>query len=178
MDIVSHGLWSLVLFKSINLKLKSKKFNLWNAAFWGIFPDLFTFVIPYLIWIFQMIFENTPLLDSIKIGATSSDFPYYHLVEILYNISHSIIIFIIIFCVAWLLFKKPIWILCGWLLHILFDIFTHIEGHFPTPILWPLSNFKFNGLIYWRNTWFIIIEIALLIVVYFIIYTAENKKKN
>lgn len=175
MDIISHALWSGALFKSINLKLKNKKFNFWHAAFWGIFPDMFAFVIPYIVWFFALLSGKAQLSGVLQAEATTTAFLYYNLVNILYNISHSIIIFLIIFFVAWFIFKKPIWVLCGWLLHILMDIFTHVTGHFPTPILWPISNFKFDGLIYWRNKWFMIAEILLLIIIYWIILGKEKK---
>lgn len=181
MDIISHGLWSGALFKSINLKSKKKRFNFWHAAFWGMFPDLFTFVIPYTLWIFTLLSEKASLSDFINIqemGATTSTFPYYSFVSISYNISHSIIIFLIIFIIAWLIFRKPIWIMCGWLLHILMDIFTHINGHSPTPILWPLLNLKINGLIYWRNQWFMFADVVLLIITYWIIFRMEKKRKR
>jgi len=55
MDIFSHGLWAIVAYKGTNdfvLKPKSKKsLKVWLAAFWGIFPDLFSFAIPF-VWIF------------------------------------------------------------------------------------------------------------------------------
>lgn len=176
MDIISHGLWSGALFKSVNLKLKRKKFNFWHAAFWGMFPDIFAFVIPYTIWILALILGIVQLPDAIKIGATTSAFPYYNFIGILYSISHSLIIFSAVFLLIWLIFKKPIWIMLGWLLHILIDIPTHTIGHYPTPILWPISNFKINGLIYWRSSWFMVADILLLIIVYWIILGKEKKK--
>lgn len=177
MDIISHALWSGALFKSINLKLKRKKFNFWYASFWGIFPDIFAFIIPYVIWFFALISGKALLSGILQAEATTAAFQYYSLVETLYNISHSIIIFLMIFLIAWIIFRKPIWVMFGWLLHIIMDIFTHIKGHFPTPILWPISNFKFDGLIYWREPWFMIVDVLLLIMVYWIILKKEKKRK-
>jgi hypothetical protein len=65
----------------------------------------------------------------------------------------------------------------GWLLHILIDIPTHLIGHFPTPMFWPLSNFKINGIIYWREPLFMIVDVVLLIIVYWIILKKERRKK-
>jgi hypothetical protein len=175
MDIISHGLWAGALSKIV--KLKKRKFNFWFAAFWGMFPDIFAFVIPFIIWIFALLFGIVSLPDSINLGATPSTFPYYNIIEILYNISHSLIIFSGIFLLVYLIFQKPIWIMFGWLLHILIDMFTHIREHFPTPILWPLSNFKINGLIYWRNPWFMVGDVVLLIIVYCIIFLRKKRKK-
>jgi hypothetical protein len=176
MDIISHALWSGALFKSVNLKLKKKRFNLWWAAFWGAFPDIFAFVIPYFIFFIIIIskygFNITNIITSIQSPA------YNSIIVGLYNISHSLIIFTVIFLLAWLIFRKPIWIMLGWLLHILIDIPTHTIGHFSTPIFWPLSNFKINGLIYWREPLFMIIDIVALIIVYWIILRKEKKRKK
>jgi hypothetical protein len=176
MDIISHALWSGALFKSINLNLKKKKFNLWWASFWGIFPDVFAFVVPIAIFFFIILFQNG--FNITILAKTLQSPPYRNIVEMLYNISHSIIIFIIVFLFVWLIFRKPLWILFGWLLHILIDIPTHLIGHFATPMFWPISTFKINGIIYWREPLFMIIDLVLLFIVYWIILRKERKIKR
>ena len=176
MDIISHALWSGALFKSINIKLKKKKFNFWQAAFWGIFPDIFAFVIPF--FIFLIIIISQEGFNITNLGTIIQSPPYSSIIGMLYNISHSLIIFSVVFLIVWLIFRKPIWIMLGWLLHILIDIPTHIIGHFPTPMFWPISTFKINGLIYWREPLFMIIDILLLTIVYWMILTKEKKKKR
>jgi hypothetical protein len=104
--------------------------------------------------------------------------PYSSIIEMLYSISHSLIIFSLVFLIVWIIFRKPIWIMLGWLLHILIDIPTHIIEHFPTPMFWPVSNFKINGIIYWREPLFMIIDIILLIIVYWIILYKEKNMKE
>lgn len=176
MDIISHALWSGALFKSVNLKLKKKKFNFWWAAFWGGFPDVFAFVIPGVIFFFVLLFEKGLNFASWVPVLQSS--PYLNIFSMLYNISHSLIIFTAVFLIVWLIFKKPIWILFGWLLHILIDIPTHLKTHFATPMFWPVSNFKINGLIYWREPLFMIVDIILLAIVWGVIFYLERKKKR
>lgn len=178
MDIISHALWSAALFKSINLKLKKKKekFNLWWAAFWGMFPDIFAFVIPGII-LFPIILSQTGFNLASAISTAQAS-PYSDIIAILYSISHSLVIFALVFLLIWFIFKKPVWLMFGWLLHILIDIPTHTAGHFTTPILWPVSNFSINGLIYWGESLFMIIDIALLIIVWTIIFAVERKKKK
>jgi len=175
MDIISHALWSGALFKSVNLKLKRKNFNFWWAAFWGMFPDLFAFVIPYIIF-FIIIISGKGFVFS-NLSSTVQSPPYSGIVETLYTISHSLVIFTIVFLLMWVIFRKPVWILFGWLLHILIDIPTHLIGHFATPMFWPISNFRINGLIYWREPLFMIIDIITLIIIYWIILKKEKKRK-
>ncbi|HEY7531274.1 MAG TPA: hypothetical protein VH681_00670, partial [Nitrospiraceae bacterium] len=45
----------------------------------------------------------------------------------------------------WLLLRRPLWGLSAWGLHVLVDIPTHSFAFFPTPFLWPLSTWKFDG---------------------------------
>ena len=178
MDIISHALWSGALFKSINLKVKrnEKKFNFWWAAFWGMFPDVFAFVIPSIVF-FIIILPHTGFSFT-AISSTLESSPYSTIIEMLYKISHSIIIFSGVFLLIWLIFQKPIWILFGWLLHILIDIPTHLIGHFATPMFWPISNFKINGVAYWREPIVMIVDIILLITAYLIIFSLERKRKK
>jgi hypothetical protein len=176
MDIISHALWSSTLFKSLELKSKKKKFNLWKAAIFGMFPDIFAFVIPLFIFSIIIILQNGFNISGFI--ATIQSSPYSDVVEMLYNISHSVVIFSLTFLLIWLIFRKPIWIMFGWLLHILIDIPTHLLSHFPTPMFWPISNFRINGIIYWREPLFMILDIMLLIIVYGIIFYLERKKKS
>ncbi len=176
MDIISHALWSGALLKSVNLKLKKKKLNFWMAAFFGMFPDIFAFVIPSFIFFILIILKEE--FNITNLGIILQSPPYSNIVDMLYNISHSLIIFSLVFLIVWLIFRKPIWIMLGWLLHILIDIPTHLIGYFPTPFLWPISNFKINGLIYWREPAFMILDVVLLIIVYWIILGKEKKRKK
>ncbi|MDO8664161.1 MAG: hypothetical protein Q7K44_01235 [Candidatus Liptonbacteria bacterium] len=110
MDILSHGLWAGAATKSINLK-RRKSLNVWLTAFWGVFPDLFAFTIPF-IWLFFNLLsgninfsdihrptgaepENKLLFGNGNTEQTQSSIAY--LTSSLYNISHSLFIFLLIF---------------------------------------------------------------------------------
>ena len=34
-----------------------------------------------------------------------------------------------------------------WPMHIIVDFFTHSLEFFPTPILWPVSDYRFDGIL-------------------------------
>jgi len=68
--------------------------------------------------------------------------PYVHH---LYNVTHSFVLFLAVFALLWVLTKKPVWELGAWGLHVLVDIPTHSFAFFPTPFLWPLFDWKFDG---------------------------------
>jgi hypothetical protein len=81
---------------------------------------------------------------------------------LLYNIFHSLVIWFIIYY-----FKRdkefiPIF------LAIFIDTLLHDKSYLPTPIFYPLSNFKFDG-IPWNSKkgWIISIIITIIIYKYF-----------
>lgn len=199
MDVFSHGFWAGAAYKGINefaLKPKGKKpLNFWWAAFWSVFPDIFAFAILF-VWLFgNVIFGDLKLSDWPKPEAMEpmalKISPWvYQLTNFFYNFSHSILIFFIIFAGALLISRKPTWELGGppnqgrgspipwemggWLIHILIDIPTHSYQFYPTPFLWPVSGFKFDGFS-WGTPWFLVLNYSLILLVY-IFFRLRNKK--
>jgi len=185
MDIFAHGLWTAAAAKGVNQKLKigdKKLLSVWHAAFWGIFPDFFAFAIPF-VWIAWGFFSG---------NITVADLPRPHQVEpptdgklyavmrfanLLYSVSHSVIIFTAVFLIVWLLAHRPVLELGGWLFHILIDIPTHSYQFYPTPVLWPLSGWKFNGAS-WSTPWFIILNYSALAVVYLILWRKRKRSEK
>jgi len=175
MDVLSHGLWPILIYKTKNLKVK--RFKLGRVFLFGIFPDLFAFT-PAFAYIFgKIIFTDTSLSDLPHPEETEPAqpiIPFANLTNMLYNLSHSIFIFLIVFSFIYLIFKKPIWEMGAWLLHILMDIPTHSYAFYPTPFLWPFSEWKFNGFS-WGQPWFMILNVSLLITFYLILYFTKKK---
>lgn len=99
----------------------------------------------------------------------------YQLSFELYNFSHSVLVFFGVFFLSWILFRKPHLELFGWLVHIVVDIPTHTLGHFPTPFLWPLSEWKFSGIASWEISWFTPVIYLLL---FFLLYLLRTKKRK
>lgn len=183
MDIFSHGLWAVAGGKFLEKKIK-RPLNTWLVAWWGIFPDLFAFTVPF-IWVaVEFIAGDIPLnkiprpqegeppvfLNSTKV---------FQLATSLYNVSHSLFIFGGSFFVAWWLLKRVPWEMFGWLLHVLIDIPTHPYNFFPTPLLWPVSVWKFSHGFSWGTTWFMALNITCLILVYGYLFKKKRffKKK-
>jgi hypothetical protein len=70
--------------------------------------------------------------------------------------------------------KKGPLISLGWALHILIDIPSHAATFYPTPFLFPISNYRFTHGISWSNKWFMIINYSLLLLVSLYFF---NRKK-
>ena len=134
MDIVSHGLWGSAAFGRKN----RRAFLL--AFLFGVMPDFVAFA-PYFIGAWLGIIAVPGLPREPPDPALIPGFVYQ-----IYNVSHSLIVFAIAFCLLWVLFRCPFWEMSAWGLHILFDIPFHTSRFFPTPFLWPLSNLKAGGI--------------------------------
>lgn len=163
MDIASHGLWGGIAFGRKNKK------SFWWAFFFGIAPDFFSFG-AFFLSVFLGIQKFPPF------GAEPPDpalIPSY--VSNLYNSSHSLIIFAIIFLLVWLIRRKPFWEMSAWGLHILFDIPTHSYAFFPTPFLWPISSFKFNGF-EWTEPWIFWPNLTILLLLYLWFFVFRKRR--
>jgi hypothetical protein len=185
MDIFAHGLWTAATARAVNLKIKKSKkstikpLNIWHATFWGIFPDLFAFTIPFFVIAFSVLSGNAAISQIPRPATTPTpileqQFPIIGFANQLYSVSHSLITFAVVFLLVWLIFRRPIWELGGWLLHILIDIPTHAAQFFPTPLFWPISSWKFLYGFAWAAPWFMALNYGALIVVYVVLWRKEK----
>lgn len=162
MDIISHGLWGAAAFGRKNRK------NFRFSFFMGIMPDFLSFGILFIAIIFGFYprpnwASNPPPIDIIP-----SFISYF------YNITHSLIIFTAIFLIIWFIAKKPFWPLAAWGLHIIIDIPSHSLQFFATPFLWPISDFKVNG-ISWSAPEIFIPNIIFLVILYTLFFIKKKK---
>lgn len=133
MDILSHGLWGAIAFGRRN------RASFWLAFVIGLAPDLLSFGI---LWLAAALgLAEKP--DFSHGTPPESTIPEY--VHSLYNVTHSFIVFLLVFLLVWALLKRPLWELSAWGLHVLVDVPTHSYAFFPTPVLWPLLSWKFDG---------------------------------
>ena len=158
MDILAHALWTTAAAVPGRQKLSRTLSFRW-AVFWGIFPDLFSFTIPAILRIWWYATGVTASLRPDPESAKRLQFVWQ-----LYHCSHSLITFVAVFAVVWLLVGRPVLEMLGWGLHILIDIATH-QGIFATHFLWPLSDYSVSGL-RWENLPFFVGNYAALVLVY------------
>ena len=62
----------------------------------------------------------------------------------------------------------------AWPFHIILDFFTHSIQYFPTPIFWPISNYRFDG-IPWSNPNVMIINFIAIFLIF--VFRRKNKFK-
>lgn len=135
---------------------------------WGVFPDLFSFTIPAIVRIWWYLTGTT---RSLLPDARSA--PHFQYVWQLYHCSHSLVVFAVVFGLAWTILRRPVLEMLGWALHILIDISTH-QGIFAVHFLWPLSNYGFNG-IRWENRWFMAANYAGLLAAFAWLWVHKRK---
>ena len=154
MDTLSHALWGKGLFGY-------RKYR-WYSFLFGAVPDLFSFGIYFIHSIF---FSSSPLMGR----PARSEIPEW--VYSLYDISHSLVIASIFIFIAYKINKEFAFPMLAWPAHIILDFFTHSIEFFPTPILWPISDFKFDG-IPWSNP---IVFFANVICIFFLFIYRRKK---
>lgn len=165
MDIISHGLWGGLAFG------RRSRRDYWVAFFLGIAPDLFSFGLLSAATILGL----SPSADWRSGPPSTEAIPNY--VHVLYNYTHSLVIFAAVFSLIWLLRRKPYIPLLAWGLHISMDIFEHSRAFFPTPFLWPLSSFTVNGTP-WSNPWIFFPNWIALIIGYVLWRSLKSRKKT
>lgn len=169
MDIFAHVLWANAGARGANAVADKKpevsgkrKFHMhpgWTA-FFGVAPDFFAFTIPFVVGIYQAIFLGA------HFGRHHMEVFGFDLASYLYQWSHSLVIFTVVFILVWIFSKRPRWELLGWALHILIDIPSHSINFYPTPFLFPISDYRFPYGISWANTAYMIINYSALTLVW------------
>lgn len=156
MDILAHALWGWAILK------KSGKPLLVVLA--SLLPDLLSFG-PHMVgsMLNRTLAPGKPALHTLS--------PYvFHA----YDFTHSILSVAVVFTLISLIQRSiPLW-LYAWPIHVIIDIPTHSMDFFPTPFLWPLSDYRFDG-ISWATPWFLIANYSLLAITYVWLYTRNGK---
>lgn len=173
MDILSHGLWGALYGKAVNNKLGDHPVHLGWAFWWGVFPDLFAFTPIFLVSMYQRIFLGRSDLFHAPTGDIEPWKPgtgsISDATQLLYSISHSIVVFAVVFGLAWFLLRRPPWVIIPWAMHIVMDVPTHSYKFYPTPIFWPISNWKFLHGISWGQWWFMGLNYGVLLILFLVL---------
>lgn len=165
MDVISHGLWGGIAFGRKNRK------SYWLAFFIGVAPDLFSFGVLFLARLLGF-------YGNIHWGGAPDADMIPGFVSHLYNISHSLIVFVIVFLLFRIFFKRWILEMLAWPFHIAVDIFSHSYQFYPTPFLWPISDYKVDA-VSWGDPRIFFPNVALLAILYAAWFIAKKiKNKN
>lgn len=164
MDIVSHGLWGGVAFG------RSGRRAYWQAFGIGVSPDLLSFGL-------LAAADTIGMVSGPDWGAGRPDpalIPAF--VHSAYDLTHSLVVFAAVYGLIWFVRRKHYLPLLAWPLHILVDMPTHSSEFFPTPFLWPVSDFTVPG-ISWGQPIIFFPNLALLAVAYAAWLVARRRNK-
>lgn len=179
MDILAHTLWTNAGARGVNKlrakKGKSKIMHVGWTAFWGVFPDLFAFTIPFILVILKIL---TGQISTSSFGQHHVPVAGFDLASYLYQYSHSLVVWVAVFLIVWLISKRPRWELLGWAMHILIDIPSHDIEFYATPFLFPISSYRFPYGISWASKWFMIINYSALALVWGGIWIKKLTRKK
>ena len=149
MDTLSHALWGKGLFGY-------RKYR-WFSFLFGVIPDLLSFGLYFL---FNLLINPSPM----KFGKPElSEIPEW--VFMLYDFSHSLIIATLFILIVYKINKDFCFPMLAWPFHIVLDFFTHSVQYFPTPILWPISDYRFDG-IPWSNKYVMLVNVIGIFLVF------------
>ncbi len=127
-----------------------KKLSAKWLFFWGMFPDLFAFTLIFVVSIVQKIFGLSVSLGRPSITTIEPWTPGFdslsNFTQLLYQLSHSLVVFLLVIATYYIWKKRLPWVLLGWPLHILADVPTHSHAFYATPVFWPLTHWKFDGI--------------------------------
>ena len=156
MDTFSHALWGYGLF--------GYKRYAWLALFFGAMPDLISF--------------GAFMVMQVVTGAWLAGPPPLHTLPpwlfINYAIGHSFIVSFAVLALVRFWRKEIAFTMLAWPFHIVLDFPFHTKAYFATPIFWPISDFKVDGIAWsrWYIWWPNVAGLAILLV-----YRHRQKKK-
>ncbi len=151
MDTFAHGLVTYAVRQSVKSRAD------WRVlVFFGAFPDL--------VWL-----PFTALHFLTRGNIYFFQGPY--------NISHSFVIWAAASLLVSIRWRKAFAYTWPWALHIVIDIPGHVDMY--TPILWPVSHFKFQGLFDWLTVpWFIVTYVGLAIAFFWLWRVGKLKPRG
>ena len=166
MEFVAHSLWTAAAGITIN-KSTHRRVRVPWMVWWGIFPDVLAF--------------GPSVVLGLVLWATGSLQPHagggFHVPRVrlglpLYPAAHSLVIFLIAFAITSLLARRLVLELLGWLLHILIDIPMHSYSYYATRFLWPISEYRIDGIPWW-TPWLWVWTYVGLAAVYFVLWKKD-----
>jgi hypothetical protein len=163
MEIVAHGLWAAAAAITAKRSTGARVRVGW-AVWWSAFPDVLAFG-PGAAAGLWLRLSGGPGSG----GADGHLLPHVHVGLPLYQAGHSLIVFLLVFGITSVLARRIVFEMMGWLLHILIDIPTHSLRYYATRFLWPLSDYRIDGIAWW-TPWFWAATYAALALVYFVLW--------
>ena len=163
MDILAHALWAGVGMALARRRLPIATRTMALTVGLAVLPDLLHMV-PIVGWWMA----GDGMLSDVQayaVAVPGQEPTLPTLVNLwshhLHCVTHSAVVAGAVTLFLWAALRS-LWVpLLGWWSHIVIDLFTHSADFYPVQVLYPLSNYTFNGLA-WNTPWFLLLNYALL----------------
>lgn len=183
MDIVAHALWANLAAELVTRRKRVKMRRLERA--WAMLGAVAPDFVPFFPYLLVSLFGSGGLLayfftrwnqewGTAFMGHTAAVAPAIppYVYEI-YSYTHSALVWGVVTLVAFAIMRRVSFWQIGWGTHIALDVFTHDAGHFPTKVLYPLSEFHLNGTA-WSNPLVFVCTYVALLLCYLAVYTRRT----
>ncbi len=146
MDTLAHAAIGGLLFSRLRRPVW-KDWTFWTACSFGILPDIASFGA----YTVNMIFSGEipeMIRRTLSGGLMAAAPPVESLPAYIgwnYAFTHSLIVVLLAGLFIRLFWKRGFLPFLAWPMHILCDIPFHGGSYFQTPLLWPVSDWSFNG---------------------------------
>jgi hypothetical protein len=158
MEIVAHSLWAAAAAIAANRSMKVR-LHVGRAVCWAAFPDALAFGPPLIAGLWLRLVNGPG-----PVAADGHFLPHVHVGLPLYQAGHSLLVFLVTFGICSALMRRPLFEMFGWLMHILIDIPTHSFSYYATRFLWPVSEFRIDGIAWWTPWFWAATYVGLLMV--------------
>ena len=177
MDIVSHALWAGAAAEVIRRTRGSSAGAFATTVALGAAPDI-GHLIPVLGWSLTQS-EPAAVLHQYIAATPGTEPPMPWLVRELSHHLHCLFHSIVVLSLLTLLVSRIrpgwTWILAGWWLHVVLDIPTHSSEYYGVPILYPFSEWSFDG-VAWTTPWVLATNAAALAATYASLYATRRRR--
>jgi hypothetical protein len=186
MDVVAHALWANLAAEVVTRRTRTPltKERRVNAMVGSVLPDLLAFA-PYFVislfgtgglfryaWFrFRQEWSGPIVSDAGIIASLAPVLPPW--MHELYSYTHSALVWLVLGLVLYAALKRVSFWWIGWGTHIALDVFTHDAAHFPTKLLFPLSDFHINATA-WSNPVVFACTYVALLLCYLAVYTRRR----
>lgn len=179
MDLLAHALWAGVAVEGVRRSGWVKSVTPGQAAAFvglAVVPDLVQ-GLPVALW--ATLGEGS--LQALKAFAwaspdTEPDLPAavqlwsHHLHCTLHSALAAAAVTALALALRW----RAAWVLGGWWLHIVIDVFTHSADFYPVPVLYPVTMRGFDG-VAWNTPWFAAVNYTLLAVTGVVLWMTRRR---
>ena len=163
MDILAHGLWAGAGLGLAQRRWRLSRPTMAATVVMAGLPDV-VHLLPSLLWA-TFGHGTFAALRDYAIALPGQEPVTPPLVELLTHhlhcILHSAVVAGAVTALLWAL-RRSLWIpLLGWWSHILIDVFTHSADFYPAPVLYPFTQWGFDGWA-WNTPWFMVLNYCAL----------------